>query len=145
MLKKIKLVAALLLLVCLFMPLSTCSRQPLPKRDQPMPEPVVMERYVAGSTGTLWMDYLPVAIFVLPLLWVLLSLRETLVSWGLLLAEMLNAVAVLAVVYLHDYTGRLALAGYLAALAGLVLLVLVLVQFVGRIRQKLQQPGERGC
>lgn len=142
MLKKIKLIAALLLLVCLFLPLSTCSRQPLPVKNQPNPEPVVIERYVAGDSGSLWMDYVPVVVFVLPLLWVLLSFRQVLVHWALLLAELLNAVAVLAVVYLHDYTGRLVLGGYLAASASITLLLLVILQFVGRVRQGLQQQGD---
>lgn len=114
MLRVVKLVISLLLMACLFLPLSTCSREPTKIEivQGTATETLHYNNHVITAGETRIGSYLIAVPFVLPLLLAVLGLfrREI---W-LEVLNILCAFSVVGVVIIHAFIAKLALGGYLA-------------------------------
>lgn len=124
MLKKLKLIASLLLISCLFLPLSTCTTQPHPQAADQTVE--VTERYAlilndngAHANTPFIQRYGAGLLFLLPFIFALAALFRAQDNLFYNLIEIIAGLAALFVVAVHNFTGELAIGGYLALLGGL--------------------------
>ena len=124
-LKGIKTLAALGLIICLFLPLSQCSTPADPKLKK---EEVVYERYVVMHKESGVQGYLPVIFFILPIIIVLLNIRVSREKLRYELLELLSGLLVLIVVFLHMKTARLVFGGYLAMSSSAVYILATLYE-----------------
>ena len=112
MLRRIKLTASLGLIICLFIPLSKCSRTAT-DIDKTQ-EPVVYERYVVLHKEAELKDYIPGLFFIFPSIMVLLSFKVEQRKIFSHVIESLVSLLPLFVVFYHIKTGSLLMGGYLA-------------------------------
>lgn len=126
MLKKLKGIAALLLLVCLFLPLSQCSRPPLPTtKDQTT---TVIQLYAVPQKVDSYWRFLPAVFFVFPLLMVLFNWRVKSEKLRYELIDVIFGLLVLSVILLHAFAAKLLAGGYLALIAAAAYLLASLVE-----------------
>ena len=142
MLNKIKLICAVILMACLFLPLSTCTKQPHPQ--DPVQEVVVYERYVVMNdhkTGnaSVFERYGVALIFILPLLFSVAALFRTAGGIFYTWIDLCAAMAVIFVVVIHWMTGQLVFGGYLAFFSGAVYMLAAALCFIFSIQHKLKQ------
>ncbi|NRB42474.1 MAG: hypothetical protein HRU20_29060 [Pseudomonadales bacterium] len=140
MIKKIKMLAASLLLACLFLPLSTCTTQPHPQDKVQTAE--VFERYAVmtdkGSEKfSMLQRYGAGLVFILPFLLSLAALFRNGDKIVYALFDMFLGLAVIFVITLHGMTGQLVLGGYIAAFSGSLYWLLALLLLGLSIKQCL--------
>ncbi len=124
MFKKIKGVAALLLIICLFLPLSQCSQPPLPTASN---STAIVYEYYAVQHNNIW-GYFPAIPFVLPLLMVLFNVKAKREKLRYELIDVVLGVLVLTLVLLHAFVAKLIFGGYLALFAALGYLLASLIE-----------------
>ena len=124
-LKGLKAVAALGLIICLFLPMSRCTS---PSDDRIKKESVVYERYVVMHKDMGVQGYIPVLFFALPLVIVLLNIKVQRQKLRYELLEFLLGLMALSVVILHMTTAKLLIGGYLAMSASIVYMATTLVE-----------------
>lgn len=125
MLKKIKAIAALLLIVCLFLPLSQCTQPPLPT-DKNQSD-VIYDLYVVQRESDAQWKYFPAIPFVLPLLMVLFNFGVKHEKLRYELLDLILGMCAVGVVLLHVFVAKLVTGGYLAmAAAGTYMLASLL-------------------
>lgn len=142
MFKKVKLMCALVLMACLFLPLSTCTKLPHPTAVEQEVE--VFERYVVmpekGAQGySIFHRFGPAIVFILPLLFSLAALFRAKASIFYALVDLSSALALLFVVAGHAVMGNLVLGGYLAASFGACYFILALMLLFVDVRQRLRE------
>lgn len=111
--KRLRLTFTMGLLLCLFLPLSQCSRMPN-QMIEDKKEPVIYERYVIMEHSNKETIYWPALIFIAPLLMALIGFVVKSRNLPLNLFELIVSMGPIAVVWFHMVTGRLVFGGYLA-------------------------------
>lgn len=136
MLNKLKLPVTLLLLACLFMPLSTCTAK--------VPDPKTGERhesvqyYYAVPDIPEWgaLRFMPALLFILPLLLVLQQLFDRNGRLAYDMAGVLLSVLILAYLAFYFYLTRPAPGGYLATASAMAYLALSITGLFQLTRHK---------
>ena len=120
MLKIVKMIASLVLIICIFLPLSQCSRPPTVKdvnqtvKDYPNyvwinPEKTMGPNSVPiGNKG-----YIPAIIFMLPLIVTLLNIRIPREKLRYELLDVLLAVFIIAYTYMRGFASEYLLGSYI--------------------------------
>lgn len=141
MLNKLKLIASLLLVACLFSPLSSCHYQVPDQQQQGEMIDKTAYFYVLpdeSSNFGVW-RFLPVVVFILPLLLSLVAVvRKKSSAWQDGLGVVLS-LAIVSYIGLHYSFNRLEVAAYIASLAALSYLIMSATGIVLSIRQRVQQ------
>ena len=132
-LKGFKTLAALGLIVCLFLPLSTCST---PSDSRLKKEEVVYERYVVMHKDHGFKAYVPIVFFVLPIIVVLLNIKIQREKLRFELLEFMTGLIALVVVLVHWKTGKLVLGGYLAISSSIIYLLATLAEMWSTINYR---------
>lgn len=134
MFTKIKLLMAIVFIVCLFLPLSSCQYQvPDPKTKEMVDQ---TEFYYAlpdkAENAGLWRIAI-VVVFVLPLLLSLAQVVGKTGHYGLDVIDILLAASLLAYINFYAYFTKLLAGGYLLYAAAIVYLLLSFTLLVQRI------------
>lgn len=131
--KGLKTLAALGLIVCLFLPLSQCTS---PANAKLKKEQVVYEHYVVMHKDIGIKGYLPAVVFVLPLLIVLLNIKIPRERLRYELLEFLTGLSVLGIVIFHMKTAKLLVGGYVAMVAVSIYLLITVAESWSTIRYR---------
>ena len=126
MARKIKLIVGIVLMACLFLPLSTCSRAPLKfeRIEGKQLQHVEYKNYVVTLGETRVVPYLFALPFVLPLILAVAGFFGVGASLWKELLNILSAIAVIGMVAFHWFVAKLALGGYFAGIAAIGVIVL---------------------
>lgn len=136
MLKKIKLFFSLLLLACLFLPLSTCTIKPNPQATDQTVKTYDRYAIMQGEDISFSQEYGAVFVLALPFVLSLAALFRSRVRWFYTLVEIVAALAVLGLVGIHAFTGtQLASGGYLALLSGISLFFINIYLFFSAFKK----------
>lgn len=146
MLKAIKTLVAALFVICLFLPLSSCQYQVPDPQTNTMHDRLEMYYVMPDEkTGLDAWRYVPVVVFLLPLLFSLPALVDRQSHVLLEVGGFLAAVLILFYIAVHAYFTRLEPGGYLTLFTALVYIVLTMTTLVLRIiegrRQHVNHPG----
>jgi len=156
MFKAIKRMAAILLIVCLFLPLSQCTQQPRP--TDPAPKEIVYTRYAIDVCPFVQLSYCPEMIvgeavkkdrwmnllfglpFILPFLMVLFNFKVKQEKLRYELIEVILGLLVGLVVSLHVITGgKLLFGAYLAMISAGTYLIASLAEAASTIKERFKQ------
>lgn len=141
MLNTLKLIVSLLIVACLFLPLSSCHYQ-VPDQQQQGEMIDKVEYFYAlpndKSNFGAW-RFLPVVVFVLPFFLSLVTVVRRKSSPWIDSFGVLLSMAILAYIGLHYSFNRLEFAGYLGAFAALAYLLMNAASLTLLIRQRWQQ------
>lgn len=135
MLIKLKLLVSVVLLACVFLPMSTCTYQVRDTATREMQEKVEHYYAIPPERQQLGVGrYLPLLLFVLPLVLVLVQWRQQ-ASVGSDLVLLALSLLLLAYMAFYFYFTRPAVGGYLTVAAAGSQLLLALSSLVQQIRQ----------
>lgn len=145
MLNKIKLLASLLIIACLFLPLSTCTSKPHAQAVDQTEK--VFERYAvivddvdSKQKTSIIQRYGAALLFCLPFIFALAAVFRAVDNMFYTLVEVVAGLAALFVVAVHGFTGELALGGYIALTGGLTYTLLAIMLFFRALISRFRKP-----
>lgn len=141
MLNKLKLIATLLIVACLFTPLSSCHYQVPDQSKQGEMVDKIEYFYAlpdANSNFGVW-RYLPVVAFSLPFVLALVTVLRKKTSLAREVGGVVLSLAILAYLALHYSFNRLEMGGYVVVVATISYFILSVTAIIISIRQRVQQ------